>query len=134
MPVLSQEEKIQLTRMVMSMLDDWGVASNSEKHSLLGLPPSVRARHMTRYYDNEAFPDDNQVIERIEHLLGIADALRTSFPLNGHMAGFWLNQKNNRFENKTPLAYMLEAGLEGVIAVRAHLDCAWDWSRDKSEV
>ena len=128
---LSNEQKIELTHLIMNMLDEWGV-SHSDKITLLALPSQIRTRAMRRFYDNEALPDDDAVFERIDHLLGIADALRTSFPLNGHMAAFWLNQKNHRFENKTPLNFMLEGGLDNVVAVRAHLDCAWDWHRSGS--
>jgi hypothetical protein len=125
---LTREQKIKLTHLIMRMLDDWGV-SHSDKFILLALPSRIRVRSMRRFYDDEALPDDAAVLERIDHLLGIADALRTSFPLNGHMASFWLNQKNHRFGNKTPLAYMIEGGLQNVEVVRAHLDCAWDWQR-----
>ncbi|WP_455221909.1 antitoxin Xre/MbcA/ParS toxin-binding domain-containing protein [Kaarinaea lacus] len=128
---LSHEQKIELTHLIMQMLDEWGV-SHSDKITLLALPSRIRIRMVRRFYENEALPDEVAVFERIDHLLGIADALRTSFPLNGHMAAFWLNQKNHRFENKTPLDYMLEGGLENVVAVRAHLDCAWDWHRSGS--
>jgi len=129
---LTHEQKIELTHLIMQMLDEWGVG-HSDKINLLALPGNVRVRMMRRYYENEVLPDEAAVFERIDHLLGIADALRTSFPLNGHMAAFWLNQKNHRFENKTPLDYMLEGGLENVVAVRAHLDCAWDWHRSSTE-
>ncbi|HLO27512.1 MAG TPA: antitoxin Xre/MbcA/ParS toxin-binding domain-containing protein, partial [Anaerolineales bacterium] len=64
-------------------------------------------------------------MERIEHLVGIADALRTSYPRNAYMASIWMNRINHRFDNRTPLAAMLEDGLNGIIAVRTHLDCAY---------
>ncbi|HEY5604244.1 MAG TPA: DUF2384 domain-containing protein [Gammaproteobacteria bacterium] len=128
---LTHEQKIELTHLIMRMLDEWGV-SHGDKIILLALPSSIRVRTMRRFYDNELLPEDSAVFERIEHLLGIADALRTSFPLNGHMASFWLNQKNQRFDNKTPLLYMIEGGLQNVETVRAHLDCAWDWHRSGS--
>ena len=128
---LSLEQKIELTHMIMTMLDDWGV-SHKDKLNLLALPSHIRSRAVRRFYDNEPLPDDPNVFERIDHLLGIADALRTSYPLNSYMVSFWLNQKNQRFENLTPLAFMLQGGLENVVAVRAHLDCAWDWHRSGS--
>ncbi|WP_455202121.1 hypothetical protein [Kaarinaea lacus] len=129
---LSREQKVELTQLVMTMLDEWGV-SHRDKLNLLALPDHIRSRAIRRFYDDEPLPDDPKVFERIDHLLGIADALRTSYPLNGHMVSFWLNQKNQRFENLTPLAYMLQGGLENVVAVRAHLDCAWDWQRSESK-
>lgn len=128
---LSHQQKIELTHLIMTMLDDWGV-NNRDKVTLLSLTGQVKSRTMGRYYQDQPLPDNPAVFERIEHLLGIADALRTSFPLNGHMTAYWLNQKNARFENMTPLDYMLEGGDDNVIAVRAHLDCGWDWHRKES--
>ena len=128
---LTREEKIELTLLIMNMLDEWGV-SNQNKVTLLSLNGIVKSRAIGRYYNGEPLPDEPAVFERIDHLLGIADALRTSYPLNGYMAAYWLNQKNNRFDNMTPLNYMLDGDGQNVIAVRAHLDCGWDWNRNES--
>ena len=129
---LSTEQKIEFTQMVMEMLDDWGV-SHSDKLILLALPDSVKVRSVRKYYSGEPLPENAQVFERIDHLMGIADALRTSFPLNYQMAAFWLNRKNQRFNNQTPLEFMLQGGLNSVVAVRTHLDCAWDWNQDQTD-
>ena len=127
---LSIDQKIEFTKNIMAMLDNWGV-SHENKILLLDLPAEIKPRVVRRFYIDRPLPDDSQVSQRIEHLLGIADAIRTSYPLNGQMAAFWLNKKNQRFENKTPLEFMLEGGTENVIAIRAHLDCAWDWKQDE---
>jgi len=126
---LTHEEKIALTKNVMSMLDNWGV-SHENKLLLLDLPPEIKTRNVRRFYIDRPFPENIQVIQRLEHLLGIADAIRTSYPRNSQMASFWLNKRNQRFDNKSPLEFMLEGGTENVIAIRAHLDCAWDWKQD----
>lgn len=127
---LTNDEKIEFTKNIMAMLDNWGV-SHENKILLLDLPAEIKTRVVRRFYIDRPLPDDSQVSQRIEHLMGIADAIRTSYPLNGQMAAFWLNKKNQRFENKTPLEFMLEGGTENVIAIRAHLDCAWDWKQDE---
>lgn len=114
------------------MLDDWGV-SHENKIVLLDLPAEVRTRSVRRFYIDKPLPDNRKVEQRIEHLLGIADAIRTSYPRNGQMAAFWLNKKNQRFENKTPLDFMIEGGTRNVMVIRAHLDCAWDWDQDKKQ-
>lgn len=111
------------------MLDNWGV-SHENKCLLLDLPPEIKTRAVRRFYIDRPLPDNAKVNKRLEHLMGIADAIRTSYPLNGQMAAFWLNKKNDRFENKTPLEFMLQGGTENVVAIRAHLDCAWDWKQD----
>lgn len=129
---LSSEQKIEFTKSIMAMLDNWGV-SHENKILLLDLPPEIRARAVRRFYIDKPLPETGEVLQRLDHLLGIADAIRTSFPLNGQMAAFWLNKKNNRFDDMTPLDFMLQGGTENVIAIRAHLDCAWDWKQDETE-
>ena len=129
---LSPEQKIELTKMIMAMLDDWGV-SHENKILLLNLPSEIKSRSVRRFYIDRPLPESNEVGSRINHLLGIADAIRTSYPRNQQMAAFWLNKKNQRFDNKTPLEFMLQGGTRNVIAIRAHLDCAWDWNQDEKE-
>ena len=124
--------KIEFTKSIMAMLDNWGV-SHENKILLLDLPPEIRTRAVRRFYIDKPLPETGEVLQRLDHLLGIADAIRTSFPLNGQMAAFWLNKKNNRFDDMTPLDFMLQGGTENVIAIRAHLDCAWDWKQDETE-
>jgi hypothetical protein len=67
------------------------------------------------------------VRERVEHLLGIAEALRTAYPHNRQAGAIWLNRVNYRFDDRTPLAAMVEDGIVEILAVRMHLDCAYDW-------
>jgi len=38
-----------------------------------------------------------------------------------------MRQSNHRFGNRAPIDAMLEDGLQGIRAVRVHLDCAYDW-------
>ena len=128
----SSEQKIEFTKSIMAMLDNWGV-SHENKILLLDLPPEIRTRAVRRFYIDKPLPETGEVLQRLDHLLVIADAIRTSFPLNGQMAAFWLNKKNNRFDDMTPLDFMLQGGTENVIAIRAHLDCAWDWKQDETE-
>ena len=133
MPELNQQDRLDLTRMTMDLLGDWGV-SDADQVLLLGMPKGTRARHMSRYGEEQAFPAEQDIFVRVDHFIGIADALRTSFPRNAHMGKFWLNQRNKRFGNRTPLKFMLEDGLNGIVAVRVHLDCAYDWQIDESKI
>lgn len=132
MPSLTPDDRVQIARLVVTLLDDWGVRP-ADQVALLALPASTPPRSMRRYRDDTPLPDDPQVTERVEHLVGIADALRTTFPRNANMGSIWLHRRNQRFNDRTPLATMLEDGLLGVIAVRAHLDCAWDWDQSGSK-
>jgi hypothetical protein len=126
MTQINEQTRLELAPLIMMLLDNWGL-SNAEKHNILDFPESSRARAMGQYYNGKPLPDDANVLKRVEHLVGISDALRTSYPLNERMPAFWLNKTNRLFGNRTPLNCMLEDGLNGIVAVRVHLDCAYDW-------
>ena len=82
---------------------------------------------LRRYRDDTPLPDTREVNERVEHIIGIADALRTSYPHNPSMGLVWMKQKNKRFKRRAPVIVMVEDGLDGIVAVRSHLDCSFDW-------
>ncbi len=126
MDKLSLEERVEQTRFIISTLDDWGLSA-AQQIVLLALPEGTRPGAIRQYRQSTPFPEDAGLTERIEHLMGIADALRTSYPHNSRMGSIWLNRVNHRFDNRAPLAAMLEDGLASIIAVRTHLDCAYDW-------
>ena len=123
---VSQEDRAALARGIMSILDKWGLSA-SEQVELLNLPDKTPTRMLRRYRDDTPFPDIQEVNERLEHIIGIADALRTSYPHNPSMGLVWMKQKNKRFQRRAPVRVMVEDGLDGIVAVRAHLDCAFDW-------
>jgi hypothetical protein len=123
---LSEEDRVALSRLVVELLDRWGV-DGSDQITLLGLPAETKARALRRYYENTALPNTPDVNERIDHLLGIADALRTSNPCSATADVMWLHAINHRFDDRTPLDAMVQDGLGGMMAVRTHLDCAYDW-------
>jgi hypothetical protein len=122
----SPEERAALARGIMSILDKWGLSA-TEQVKLLNLPEKTPTRMLRRFRDDTPFPDIKQVNERLEHIIGIADALRTTYPHNPSMGLIWMKQKNKRFQRRAPVSVMVEDGLDGIIAVRSHLDCAFDW-------
>ena len=126
MEKMNLEDRITVARAIINMLDSWGVSA-AHQVALLALPTGTRPGAIRQFRQSTPFPEDAGVMERIEHLVGIADALRTSYPRNAYMGSIWMNKINHRFDNRTPLAAMLEDGLGGIIAVRTHLDCAYDW-------
>ena len=130
---LTAEERVALTQGVMRMLDHWGLSA-AEVIKILALPEGVRARHVARYRNGTPFPDEPQVLKRIEYLIRIADALRTYFPRNPEMRGVWMRRGNRKFGRKAPLALMVEGGESGLIRVLSHLDCtfAWDCTGSKA--
>jgi hypothetical protein len=129
---LSHEDRITLTRAIVNLLDSWGVSA-ADQVVLLALPEGTRAGAIRQFRQGTPFPEDAGILERIEHLIGIADALRTSYPHNARMGAIWMNRVNYHFDNRTPLATMLEDGLGGIISVRTHLDCAYDWHLSGSD-
>lgn len=126
---LGYEERMEITRLIIALLDSWEL-EDSEQVFLLGLPKGTRSRVIRSFRRETPLPDDGVVQERIEHLAGIADALRTSYPMNPAAGAQWMNKPHRRFANRTPLATMLEDGLDGILAVRTHLDCSYDWHMD----
>ena len=123
---VSQKDRAVLARGIMSILDKWGLSA-SDQVSLLNLPDKTPTRMLRRYRDDTPLPDTREVNERVEHIIGIADALRTSYPHNPSMGLVWMKQKNKRFQRRAPVSVMVEDGLDGIVAVRSHLDCAFDW-------
>lgn len=130
---LAHDQRIELARAIMNMFDDWKI-SNDDCVILLGLPPETKGRSMRRYRDDTPFPDEGETYERIEHLLGIADALRTSFPRSAEAGAIWMQRRNGRFDNRSPLRVMLDEGMGGIVYIRTHLDCAYDWHISGSSV
>jgi hypothetical protein len=122
----NDDARMALTQGIVSLLDHWGASAEGQV-LILALPVGTRPGAMRHFRKSTPFPDDYRVLERIEHLLGIADALRTAHPRNANMDAIWMNRPNRLFDQRTPLTVMIEDGLDGVVAVRAHLDCAYDW-------
>ena len=68
-------------------------------------------------------------MERLEHIVGIADALRTTFPRNYRMASQWMLSPHKRFDGMSPTAVIVSKGLRGLMMVRAQLDCSFAWEQ-----
>lgn len=127
---LSHEEQMRnLSSNIMFILDSWKL-SGEQIISLLALPDTVKVRHLSQFRRNTPFPDLPQVNERIHHIIGIMDALNTSYPTSPHMANFWLHNKSKRFKGKSPVQVITSRGLDGLIDIRRHLDCTYDWFSD----
>ncbi len=130
MQEMTHEQRLELTRGILNMLEDWEIKA-SDQIVLLGLEGRP-TRELRRMRDTKAFPDEPEVMLRIEHLISIADALRTTFPFSRHMGRLWMHKPNKRFRQRTPLATMVEDGMTGLISVRSHLDCSFSWDQSGS--
>jgi len=123
---LSHERQVLMTQKVMSSLDEWGLSA-AEQLQVLDLPEGTRTRKLRSYHEDTPFPETEDVEYRVVRLLGIIDALRTTYPKNMMMGGRWMKKSHRRFQNRTPIQKMLEDGSEGVTAVLAELDCTYAW-------
>lgn len=126
MSALTREDRTQLGRLVVNLLEEWGV-SGTDAVNILALPAGTKGRALRRYQEDTPLPDDPEVMKRVEHLMGIADALRTTFPRNANIGLLWLKQPCKRLRRRRPLEIMIEDGLSGLITVRTHLDCSFAW-------
>ena len=129
MKSMTREEQIFLTVRIMEILDSWGMSA-SEIIALLDLPEKTPTRALRRYRENTPFPVTSGLEERLEHIIGITDALRTSYPHNPHMGKIWIRQRSKKMNNQIPLQIIVENGLQGIIEIRKHLDCSYDWHKN----
>jgi len=126
MKEMTSEERVELTQAIIGILDSWGLR-DSEQIAVLGLPEGTPTRVIRKYRMDTALPEDPEIDCRIEHIVGIADALRTTFPMSRNMGIMWMRRRNRKFRQRSPLDCMVEDGLLGVIQVRSHLDCSYAW-------
>lgn len=133
-PVLTPEERLVATRHIMALCHDWGLGA-SDIVTLLALPDAVKPRHVPRFVEQEAFPDEVAVNRRLGYLARIEHALGTYFPRNPEMRSLWIKRGNRKFGRRPPIAVMIEDGETGLAAVLAHLDCtfAWDQTGSRTE-
>ena len=130
---ITAEQKLLHTQKVMNALDDWGL--NGEQILLvLDFSKTERSRHLAKYRKDTAFPDDENIACRVKFLLGIIDALRTTYPRNLQMGARWMAAPHVRLKNRCPLQVMLEDGETGVVAVLSELDCAYAWELSGSKI
>ena len=126
----SEAPDVDIARNIMRLLDEWGL-DNKQIIQLLDLPNSIRSRHLDKFRKGDAFPASKNTSVRVEHIAGIADALRTTFPRNSHMGYRWLRTPHRRFRNQTPIETMLKSET-GLLRVRSELDCAYAWDKSGS--
>jgi hypothetical protein len=67
------------------------------------------------------------VLQRVEHVAGIVEALRTAYPMNASMRDRWVYNPCRRFKGNSPLSAIMTQGLNGLINARIEIDCAYGW-------
>ncbi|GAA0400111.1 hypothetical protein GCM10009133_06210 [Cocleimonas flava] len=125
----SNDEMLQLTQGVISYLDGWQL-STEQMLAVLGLGDLVKSRHIQGFRMGErVFPESSELMIRIDHIIGIADALRTTFPFSDKMRLMWLRKPHRRFRKNTPLAVIMsDDSPNGLLKVRMEVDCAYGYA------
>ncbi|QEP43865.1 DUF2384 domain-containing protein [Ectothiorhodospiraceae bacterium BW-2] len=124
---LTLQERTQLAQLVTDILSRWHIRE-SDQIVLLGLPDETKPRYLTQLRQgSKPIPDDERVIDRAKHILGIQESLDVLFPMNPNMPRFWIRNKNKLFRRKVPLEMMLNDGLNGMDKIWSMLDCTRNW-------
>jgi len=102
----SADELSFLTQGVMTYLDTWEL-TNEQIVIVLGLQDEIKIRKLQAYRNgSDVFPDISQLIPRVDHIIGIADA-----------------------NKKTPLDIMLDPqSANGLLKVRMEVDCNYAYA------
>lgn len=128
MKTFSSEEMTAVTQAVVQHLDEWNISPEAIL-AVLGLDEEVKPRHLSQYRQGmKALPQTEDMMHRIDHLVGIADALRTTFPFSSQMRVMWLHKPHRRFQKRSPLDVMLAEGINGLMKVRIEVDCAYGYA------
>jgi hypothetical protein len=126
----SMTDRLAITQGTMNLFESWGLHTE-EMMALLNL--QGKARHFAQYRYNKPFPDEPGLMRRIEYLVRIDEALRTTYPTNPTMGKRWLRQRNHKFNRLSPLAMMLGDGERGLVYVLSRLDCTFAWDQSGSK-
>ncbi|MGK0269623.1 MAG: hypothetical protein ACI88H_000255 [Cocleimonas sp.] len=125
----STDELKFLTQGVMTYLDSWEL-STEEAVSILGLKKLIKTRHLQGFrIGDRVFPDSSELMIRVDHIIGIADGLRTTYPLSDQMRRIWLTKPHRRFQRETPLSVMLNDDTpNGLLKIRMEVDCNYAYA------
>jgi uncharacterized protein (DUF2384 family) len=112
----------------LQQLATWEIAPE-QVIAILGLSEDTKPRHLQSYLKGDRhLPDTTDTQARLEHIAGITEALATTFPFSAQMRTLWLQRPHRRFQQRTPLAVILEEGLDGLQKVRMDVDCAYSYA------
>lgn len=128
----SLEKQVLLTQKIMASLTEWGLSAGQQV-LVLGLPDDTRTRKLRSFHEDTPLPNVANVEFRALRLLGIIDALRTSYPKNESMGAIWMKSPHRRFQNRPPLQLLVNEGDSGVNSVLAELDCTYAWELSNTQ-
>lgn len=129
-PQTNPEHTLLRTQEVMRILCEWGINSEAQI-AVLGCQEKIKPRDMKKYQEGmKVLPDSEDINARIEHILGIAHALHTSYPSRPEAGASWMGQRNGKLRGRTPIQCILQDGRRGMVKIRTTVDCAWAWHQD----
>ncbi|MEH6455224.1 MAG: DUF2384 domain-containing protein [Cocleimonas sp.] len=125
----SNEELKFLTQGVMTYLDSWQLTTE-EIITILGLQNLIKTRQLAGFRSgNRVFPESPEILIRVDHIIGIADGLRTTYPLSDQMRQIWLTKPHRRFQRDTPISVMLnDSTPNGLLRIRMEVDCNYAYA------
>ena len=125
----SNEELKFLTQGVMTYLDSWEF-TNEQILTVLGLEDKIKARQLQAFRNgSQNFETSEILMSRVDHIIGIADALRTQFPYSEQMRLMWFQKPHRRFGKQTPLQIMMDnQSTDGLLKVRMEVDCNYAYA------
>lgn len=126
MDEFSEDKRKKLTLRLTQIMEFWQL-SDQEQITLLGLPKTLKARHLYLYRrGDKTFDFEQNTFERAKMILGIYAALGTTYPTHQEYGSIWLKRSVKKFKHKTPLSLML-SGNTGMKRVWHFLDCTQSW-------
>ena len=122
----TDDERKSLAEMVMMIFAEWKLEER-EMIELLGMPEDTKPRVLSRFKHGTPLPDDEILLERVRHIMGIRQSLGLLNPLNPGAGYLWLRNTSKKFPDRPPLQVMKEDGFPGLKQVWVNLDCTQGW-------
>ncbi|MGV6851859.1 MAG: hypothetical protein ACWA5R_06735 [bacterium] len=131
MKELTEQQKKHQTQMTMHVLNEWGMTGHGVL-DILAMGDLCKLRHLAAFTKGTPFPEDQNVWRRVDHILSIAEALKTMYPAHPSMGPQWMRQPHKRFRGKVPLQVILDDHSNGLNRIRMELDCTYAWEQTGS--
>jgi hypothetical protein len=120
----TREGRIAITNMITRQFDLWEL-DVQDQLGLLGLSNNSRAT-LKRYHNGVPLANIHNLLDRVAILLSIHESLRMVFPQNQELAYRWPTTPNRVFGGVSPVEFIRNEGLSGLLAVKRYLDMEKD--------
>ncbi|MBR9805555.1 DUF2384 domain-containing protein [bacterium] len=113
----SAEKRQELTALIMKLFDRWGLSSD-EQAAVLGL---ADRRAIARYRQGSNMAPSRDLMDRVELLLDIHNALKLVFAGNADLAYAWMKAPNVEFSALSPIQVIFRDGFLGLLRIAEFL-------------